>query len=336
MTSTRIDRAPRPTPSAGPAGVGVGRTSAGRWAPPRFGRFTFCCTARTSARSAGSGSHSTQSATPTRRYRWLAVARGGRRAELCALQWGEVDLDRAAVTLKRAVAKNDQGRWCRKGTKTHQQRRVALDPVTVGVLAAQRDRYTERYAALGVPTQDTAYVFSLAPDHATFLIPESVSQRFSRLAVRLGVDASIHALRHYNATELIAAGVDPRTVAGRLGHGGGITTLRIYSAFQEEANQRAAAALSPRMPTLPAPAPESTERAKTDPRTPHERIAAALRQRILAGELPNGDPTAAASHPSPKSCAPTAPPTAPSPYSKTWGLVEGTAGRRTVVTYHSA
>src|SRR4051794_13467251 len=41
-----------------------------------------------------------------------------------------------------------------------------------------------------------------------------------------------HALRHYSATELLAAGVDLRTVAGRLGHGGGgATTLRVYAAW---------------------------------------------------------------------------------------------------------
>ncbi len=33
---------------------------------------------------------------------------------------------------------------------------------------------------------------------------------------------STTSLRHYSATELIAAGVDVRTFAGRLGHGGGL------------------------------------------------------------------------------------------------------------------
>jgi hypothetical protein len=42
----------------------------------------------------------------------------------------------------------------------------------------------------------------------------------------------LHSLRHYSATELIAAGVDIRTVAGRLGHGsGGAATLKIYAAW---------------------------------------------------------------------------------------------------------
>lgn len=39
--------------------------------------------------------------------------------------------------------------------------------------------------------------------------PDTLTQRYGRLARRLG--------RHYSATELIAAGVDIRTVAGRLG-----------------------------------------------------------------------------------------------------------------------
>jgi len=49
-----------------------------------------------------------------------------------------------------------------------------------------------------------------------------------------------------------ASGVDVRTVAGRLGHGGGgTTTLKVYSAFVAEADQRAAGSLAGRMPELP-------------------------------------------------------------------------------------
>jgi hypothetical protein len=50
-------------------------------------------------------------------------------------------------------------------------------------------------------------------------------------------------------TELIAAGVNPQTVAGRLGHsGGGATTLKVYSAWVSEADQRAATSLAARLP----------------------------------------------------------------------------------------
>ena len=79
-----------------------------------------------------------------------------------------------------------------------------------------------------------------------------MTQRYKRIAASLGVDATLKNLRHYSATELISAGVDVRTVAGRLGHGGGgATTLRLYTAWTSEADQRAAPTVSGRMPARP-------------------------------------------------------------------------------------
>jgi hypothetical protein len=66
-----------------------------------------------------------------------------------------------------------------------------------------------------------------------------VTHRYGRMCAALGLDSHLHALRHYSATELLAAGVDLRTVAGRLGHGGGgATTLRVYAAWVGAADER--------------------------------------------------------------------------------------------------
>ncbi len=35
------------------------------------------------------------------------------------------------------------------------------------------------------------------------------------------MDCTLRSLRHYNATQMLAAGIDLRTAAGRLGHAGG-------------------------------------------------------------------------------------------------------------------
>src|SRR5206468_2666266 len=95
-------------------------------------------------------------------------------------------------------------------------------------------------------------IFSASPDHSTWLRPSSVSNRYARMCKRLEWDMNLHQLRHYSATELIAAGVDVRTVAGRLGHGGGgSTTLRAYTAWVSEADQKAAGEFSVRMPNPP-------------------------------------------------------------------------------------
>jgi site-specific recombinase XerD/DNA-binding transcriptional regulator YhcF (GntR family) len=219
---------------------------------------------------------------------WLTMTTGARRGELCALRWSHVDLANGTVTFRRGIAQDGTVLW-EKDTKTHQQRRVTIDPETVAVLTEHWERCRSRAAALGLTLGQGAFVFSNAPDASTHLVPSSVTQRYNRLAHRLGINTHLHALRHFSATELIAAGVDVRTVAGRPGHsGGGITTLRVYAAWLAESDQRAAGGLLARMPVRPEATPERSERAKTDPRTPRERLAVELRDRIVAGEFPVG------------------------------------------------
>ena len=69
----------------------------------------------------------------------------------------------------------------------------------------------------------------------------------------LGIDTHLHALRHYSATEQLAAGVDVRTVACRLGHGGGgATTLReLMRRWPAAADKSAAGLLASRLPKPP-------------------------------------------------------------------------------------
>jgi integrase len=72
------------------------------------------------------------------------------------------------------------------------------------------------------------------------------------MAAALGIKTHLHALRHYNATELLRNGVDLTTVAGRLGHGGGgATTLRVYAAFVPESDKRAASVIAGQIPEIP-------------------------------------------------------------------------------------
>jgi len=145
--------------------------------------------------------------------------------ELCALRWNHVDLANGSLTVRRSVEQDGTHR-AEKDTKTHQQRRLALDPVTIEVLAEHRERCRERAAALGLDLP--GYVFSREPDGSTHLVPSSVTQGYGRLARCLGIDPTCTASGTTRPPSLIAAGVDVRTVAGRLGHGGGgVTTLRV-------------------------------------------------------------------------------------------------------------
>jgi integrase len=182
---------------------------------------------------------------------WLAMASGARRGELVALRWRHLDLDARSVTFGRSLGQIGGHTW-EKDTKTHQRRRLSLDETTAEILREFRVRCENNAGLLGVPLQPSAYVFSPAPDGSTPLLPDTLTQHYNRMAKKLPFHTHFHGLRHYSATELIAAGVDPRTVAGRLGHGGGgATTLRVYSAWVPESDRRAADVLASRMPRRP-------------------------------------------------------------------------------------
>lgn len=209
---------------------------------------------------------------------WMLMVTGARRGEVAALRFSNVELScggcsgavgwvaetcpRCGITLaeKRIATlelrRNYSSR--RKGerdTKTHQIRRIALDPATADILVAQFRRYVERVAKLRRAAREDAYVFSYAADNSEPCNPDGLTHKYARMTAGLGLDTHLHELRHYSATELLAAGVDLRTVAGRLGHaGGGVTTLRVYAAWVRSADEQAAALLASRLTGgLPAP-----------------------------------------------------------------------------------
>ncbi len=225
---------------------------------------------------------------------WLAMVTGARRGELCALAWDRLDWRTGVLTIRTSIAQDGAEIW-EKETKTHQQRRITLDDQTLALLRAYRARCDERAAVLGFSLPEDARMFSRDPDGGTWLRPDSVGQRYERMCARLGWDMNIHQLRHYSATELIGAGVDVRTVAGRLGHGGGgTTTLKVYSAWLSEADQRAAGSLADRLPALPAGADQDAvlpapRRSAAQEASPYLRIAAELRAAMNCGALRPGD-----------------------------------------------
>ncbi len=171
---------------------------------------------------------------------WLVMVTGLRRAELLALRWSDIDLKAGTITIRRNYVRA-LGRVYEKDTKTHRMRRISVDPATVDVLTEHRERYDEDMQQLDLDPSDEAFLFSYEATRDRPYDPSGITHRYARMCVRLGIDSHLHALRHYSATELLTAGVDLRTVAGRLGHaGGGATTLRVYAAWVGESDRRAA------------------------------------------------------------------------------------------------
>jgi integrase len=182
-------------------------------------------------------------------YVWLSAITGARRGEVIALQWNDIDWTNGILRLDENYVRAADG-MILKDTKTHQMRRVSIDEPTVELLRKHKDDCTHRMFLLGLPLTDDTWLFSAQPDLTKPRDPSAVTRRYSRLASKLGIDTQLKQLRHYSATELLTAGVDLRTVARRLGHGDGTTTLRHYAAWVGSADQAAAKTIGSRMPSL--------------------------------------------------------------------------------------
>jgi integrase len=160
---------------------------------------------------------------------WLVMVTGMRRGEVLALRWADVDLELGVLTIRRNYVRTGS-RGIEKDTKTHQMRRISLDAQTVAVLGDHRARWEQQARSLGIEPSVQAFLFSRQAARDVPADPSAVTHRYGRMCTALGIESHLHALRHYSAAELLTAGVDLRTVAGRLGHGGGgATTLRVYA-----------------------------------------------------------------------------------------------------------
>jgi integrase len=177
-------------------------------------------------------------------YVWLAAITGARRGELCALQIRDIDLDNGVVRIAfNYIVKG--GRKLRKDTKTHQDRYIAIDPVTCALIQDTLDEVTAALAEVGVTIPASAYLFSNDPAHARPWNPDWVSHRMADLARAAGVNLDIKRIRHYTASQMLAEGFDLGNTAARLGHsGGGATTLKHYADPVSEVDRRAAVRLA--------------------------------------------------------------------------------------------
>ncbi len=170
----------------------------------------------------------------------LAALCGLRRGEVLALRWGDVDLERGVLYVRRSL---EETRWglAFKEPKTGRSRAVAMPPQVAEALRRHRKAQLEERLQQGPAWQDYDLVCPAANGAPWW--PSNFRREFERFWRTLPVPPfTFHALRHTHATHLIRSGADIRTVAARLGHSTPTLTLNTYGhelpGAQEEAVRR--------------------------------------------------------------------------------------------------
>jgi integrase len=170
----------------------------------------------------------------------LLLYSGMRRGELLGLEWRDFDFDNCTVCISRTSQYLPGKGVFTKGTKTSGSTRIIkLPKVILKLLHEYRKWQNEERLKVGSLWHDTDRLFTTWDGKP--MRPDTLTQWFENFVKRHNLPPiHLHSLRHTNATMLIAAGEDVRTIAGRLGHSQTSTTLNIYSHVIQSADAKAA------------------------------------------------------------------------------------------------
>ncbi|MBQ9020935.1 MAG: site-specific integrase [Alistipes sp.] len=167
----------------------------------------------------------------------IGLATGARRGEVLALCWGAIDLEEGTLAILQSVTERGEV----KQPKTSAGRRiVSIDAATVSALKRWKQYQARELRKLGIKQNGSTPAIS--DSKGTFLIPSNFSRWWRSFTAENGFEGlCFHSLRHTQATQLLANGVDLRTVQGRLGHASASLTLGLYSHFVPQNDSKAAA-----------------------------------------------------------------------------------------------
>lgn len=187
----------------------------------------------------------------------ILLATAGRRGEILALNWSDVDLERGAVTISASMSQT-KGGVSRKSTKTDRVRVVPLAPFAVAALQRRRDAQLAELTALAGGDElkarrrqkDTAVFTDEAGQRYR---PMQANDAYRTIAAKAEVPTGLHTLRHTAITLLLVAGTDVRTAAGIAGHANPTITLSVYGHLVESAARSATDTLGATLERLARP-----------------------------------------------------------------------------------
>ena len=144
------------------------------------------------------------------------------KAEICALTWGDIDLEEGVIYVRRNLQRVKAADGQKNSTEILLQtpktgtslRAIPIPPVLRPLLEAQR-RDGESYLIKG--------------KRKLWAEPRTLQYRFAGILKKCGLDGfKFHMLRHAFATRCIARGFDVKSLSEILGHSSIQITLELY------------------------------------------------------------------------------------------------------------
>lgn len=162
---------------------------------------------------------------------YVEVMTGLRRGEICGIKWSDIDFNEGTLCIKRSVSTKEGGGVSIGETKTDAGTRTIIMPPSVATLL-----WEKRSDAIN------EWVFPHYTNPSDPLHPSSAYKKLKTLLKRLELPLlRFHDLRHTFATQATDGGVDPKTLAGILGHTDASFTLDTYTHVTSDMQRGASA-----------------------------------------------------------------------------------------------
>ncbi len=164
----------------------------------------------------------------------LAIYTGFRLGELLGLEWKDVNFDANVISVCRTCLfnKNKGGNYTETPKTAQSVRSLKVPQEIIDILSEWKDLQDKQHEQAGNLWTETDRIFTKW--NGETLRRSAPRDYFVKFCERTGMRyVSNHSMRHLNASLLINAGIDVKTVQSCLGHSTPVTTLQVYShAFQ--------------------------------------------------------------------------------------------------------
>ena len=168
---------------------------------------------------------------------YVEVMTGLRRGEICGIKWSDIDFNEGTLCIKRSVSTKEGGGVSIGETKTDAGVRTIIMPPSVATLL-----WKKRSDAIN------EWVFPHYTNPSDPLHPSSAYKKLKTILKRLELPLlRFHDLRHTFATQATDGGVDPKTLAGILGHTDASFTLDTYTHVTSDMQRGASAIVNTMM-----------------------------------------------------------------------------------------